>query len=344
MVSLRCQTLVFNIIDCLRAESNTFTMSITEIGEAELNREASDRQILSRRKSSLSDTLTKMASTNLSRHWTSLNLPAENETSTHAAHHTLERPPSHIPRRNSFFGTLTLKSSISEKENDEPQSAPPKRSHRISDRLSQTPFFSTQVIRDSTAPPLAPRSTRRESKTHVAERKLMAPIAPPLPRSSTMPIQPLSSPSVPSFMRPTSSSTARRSDVVLIRNSTTIEDGSRVPTPPKTRKSRASIGHPDGAQRRTSASRLMVASTAVESQPGPFMAPLREQSLTPSTTRLDKAPISKSCQVGEAITAYTPVAEEKLDSNGEHTIIATQSGASNPRQVRNTTSTSTSPS
>ena len=301
-----------------------------------MDREGSDRPMLNQRKSSLSDTLSKMASSTFSRRRTTSNMPAEDPSATLTTDATIKRPPSRIPRRNSIFGSLTSISSVPNKENNEPQSAPPKKSRRISDRLAQSALFNTQANPYSIAPALAPQQTRRESKTYIAERKLMAPIVPPLPRSSTMPIQQLSSPSVPSFMRPTSSSTARRSDVALVRNiGTVIGNGPRIPTPPKNRKSRASIGHPGGAQRRASSNRLLTTSIAAEPEPAPSMTTLREPSLTASRPTFNDAPTSNSSQAGEPTRIPTPVVEEEIESDDEHAMIPTpNSGASNPRLVR----------
>lgn len=99
-----------------------------------------------------------------------------------------------------------------------------KKSRRISDRLARTSFFKQYSARHSIAAvPLTPSTKAKdgESTVKIAERRLMAPIDPPLPRSTTM--GPLngpsahsrqhSSPRTPSFMRPTSSSAARRSTV-----------------------------------------------------------------------------------------------------------------------------------
>ncbi|CAL8581378.1 hypothetical protein XPA_007076 [Xanthoria parietina] len=99
-----------------------------------------------------------------------------------------------------------------------------KKSRRISDRLARTSFFKQYSARHSIAAvPLTPSTKAKaiESTVKIAERRLMAPIDPPLPRSTTM--GPLngpsahsrqhSSPRTPGFMRPTSSSAARRSTI-----------------------------------------------------------------------------------------------------------------------------------
>lgn len=99
-----------------------------------------------------------------------------------------------------------------------------KKSRRISDRFAHTSFFKQHSTRHSIAavPLTSPTKPKDgESSIRIAERRLMAPIDPPLPRSTTMgPLNGLSahsgqysSPRTPSFMRPTSSSAARRSTI-----------------------------------------------------------------------------------------------------------------------------------
>ncbi|KAL8686225.1 MAG: hypothetical protein Q9218_007256, partial [Villophora microphyllina] len=88
-------------------------------------------------------------------------------------------------------------------------------------RHLNTPFFKQHSARQSvgSAPPIPPfKSTASATSTHIKERRLMAPINPPLPRSSTM-AAPFNtsarqtihqtSPDTPNFMRPTSTSAAR---------------------------------------------------------------------------------------------------------------------------------------
>ncbi|KAL8993610.1 MAG: hypothetical protein Q9169_006213 [Polycauliona sp. 2 TL-2023] len=97
-------------------------------------------------------------------------------------------------------------------------------SRRICDRLVQNSLFKQQPARHSIAavPLSSPTKPQDgESSVKIEERRLMAPINPPLPRSATMvPLngssahaRQYSSPRTPSFMRPTSSSAARRSTI-----------------------------------------------------------------------------------------------------------------------------------
>ncbi|KAL8774529.1 MAG: hypothetical protein Q9209_000902 [Squamulea sp. 1 TL-2023] len=88
-----------------------------------------------------------------------------------------------------------------------------KKSRRISNRLANTPFFKQHSVRHSIAavPLTSPcKATDEELGGRIEERRLMAPIDPPLPRSTT--IGRISSARIPNFMRPTSSSAARRSE------------------------------------------------------------------------------------------------------------------------------------
>lgn len=127
--------------------------------------------------------------------------------------------PSGIPRSNSFFsnlGPFTSKSTAANPSNETSElSTPNKRSRKISDRLAQTPFFSSQG-RFNYTPVI--NKQKRETSVQIEQRGLMAPLHPPLPRSSTVGnlaqghnVQ--SSPQTPNFMRSTSSS-ARRSSIV----------------------------------------------------------------------------------------------------------------------------------
>ncbi|KAL8929411.1 MAG: hypothetical protein Q9172_000462 [Xanthocarpia lactea] len=100
---------------------------------------------------------------------------------------------------------------------DIPTQSTVKTSRRISDRLANTPFFKHHSARHSIA--VLPLASPVKAKD-VQERRLMAPINPPLPRSTTMgrlngPSAPGhdSSPRTPNFTRPTSSSVARRSEI-----------------------------------------------------------------------------------------------------------------------------------
>ncbi|KAL8656230.1 MAG: hypothetical protein Q9210_000380 [Variospora velana] len=96
-------------------------------------------------------------------------------------------------------------------------------SRSISARLAKGPFFRLHSARHSlsTVPQTSsPRPKDRDSNVVIEERRLMAPINPPLTRSTTMSVEVNTSlahtpyqfsPRTPNFMRPTSSSAARTS-------------------------------------------------------------------------------------------------------------------------------------
>ncbi|KAL8813575.1 MAG: hypothetical protein Q9200_000184 [Gallowayella weberi] len=99
-----------------------------------------------------------------------------------------------------------------------------KKPRRISTRFPRTSFFKNHSVRHSVAPaaPSSPSKAKdRESSIKIEERRLMAPINPPLSRSMTMGMlntqshhSSQSSSRTPHFMRPTSSSAARRSSIL----------------------------------------------------------------------------------------------------------------------------------
>ncbi|KAL8944006.1 MAG: hypothetical protein Q9216_000715 [Gyalolechia sp. 2 TL-2023] len=98
-----------------------------------------------------------------------------------------------------------------------------KQSRSVSDRLADataSTFHSVSHTLAAVPQSCSPRSKNRESGVVIEERRLMAPIDPPLPRSTTIGVVPNTSsiftspyqvsPRTPNFMRPTSSSAARR--------------------------------------------------------------------------------------------------------------------------------------
>ncbi|KAL9004614.1 MAG: hypothetical protein Q9188_002581 [Gyalolechia gomerana] len=98
-----------------------------------------------------------------------------------------------------------------------------KNSRSVSDRLADATVSKFHSVRHTLAavPQIySPRSKNRESGVVIEERRLMAPIDPPLPQSTAIGVVPNTSsvftspyqisPRTPNFMRPTSSSAARR--------------------------------------------------------------------------------------------------------------------------------------
>ena len=171
---------------------------------------------LSQRKSSFSNAFTNITTNPFNRRRTATILP-ELASSNAATRSSRIPTPSGIPPSTSFFGnscTIATKPTLSHGDNESSgHSAPGRRSRKISERLAQAPFF-YQHQRFSTTPLM--NKQKRDSSVLIEQRGLMAPLHPPLPRSSTMGTlengqQIQSSPHTPSFMRPTSSSAARGS-------------------------------------------------------------------------------------------------------------------------------------
>ena len=178
---------------------------------------------MGQRKSSVSEAFNKFTTNTFSRK-RSGGLP--NSASTASTNQQSRLPtPSGIPRSSSFFSSLNSfatksTSSVSGSEVAQ-QPLPVKRSRKISERLAQTPFFSlSNQYQNQQRVPTAPiiPQTRRESAVKIEQHGLMQPIHPPLPRSATMgnlgqSQGQQSSPHTPSYMRPTSSSAARRGSI-----------------------------------------------------------------------------------------------------------------------------------
>lgn len=180
--------------------------------------QSSRPELVARRQSSFSDAFSKITTNPFNRRRTTTLI--QNPTSAVALSYPSRIPtPSGIPKSTSFFSTLNAFASkpssiVGDSEDLEPRtiSKPPR---RISDRLAQTPFFSHQH-RVNTPPFL--NKQKRGLTVQIEQRGLMAPLHPPLPRSSTMgnlgqEQSTQNSPHTPGFMRSTSSSAARRSSL-----------------------------------------------------------------------------------------------------------------------------------
>ncbi len=174
------------------------------------------RPKLRQRKSSFSDALSKFTSKTFNRRGTPAGLPTSVSTASMNQQSRLPTP-SGIPKSASFFSSLNsfATKSTSSSVNGSETSQPPliKQPRKISERLAATPFFSlsSQQQRVPTAPILTSQ-IHRETTVKIETRGLMQPVAPPLPRSSTITnlATVYSSPQTPGYMRPTSSSAARR--------------------------------------------------------------------------------------------------------------------------------------
>ncbi len=177
-----------------------------------------------RRKSSFSETLNKFASNHFGRRRTATNI-SHSESSSNIYPNSRLPTASGIPRSSSFFGNFGAFSKHNTPGNGNGLSnygaSPPpaiKPSRKISERLASTPFFKNQHQHHNTTAPVDPPNPkeRRDSGVQIKHHGLMMPINPPLPRSSTMGnLGQAGSPRIPSFMRPTTSSAARRESVVM---------------------------------------------------------------------------------------------------------------------------------
>lgn len=196
-----------------RGKGNT-AVGVESTAVVQVTEEPDRPQLAARRMPSFSDAFSKITTNPFNRRRTTTLL--QSSTSSAFLSHTSRIPtPSGISRSTSFLGTLSgfvsRTSSINGGSEDLEPSATIKPSRKISDRLAQTPFFQHQRI--NTTPFF--NKQRRESAVQIEQRGLMAPLHPPLPRSSTMGNlgrgqSAQHSPITPSFMRSTSSSAAHR--------------------------------------------------------------------------------------------------------------------------------------
>ena len=185
-----------------------------------------------RRKSSMSETLNKFTPQHFHRRRTTTDL-----TSSASTVNLL--PPSRLPtpagisRSSSFFSSLSAFNSKppSVPEKGKPaQSVTVKRTRKLSDRLTSTSFFASAPACRGKAPTPYPGHRNREHSVQIPQHGLMKPIRPGVPRSSTVGnlSQQTSSPRTPSFMRPTSSSAARRQSQ---SSGLGLSSGNRAPRP-----------------------------------------------------------------------------------------------------------------
>lgn len=176
-------------------------------------------QLAARRKSSFSDAFSKITTNPFNRRRTTT-LVQSSSSSAFLIHPSRIPTPLGISRSTSFLSTLSAFTSRTSSVNDgsegSEQSAIAKPSRKISDRLAQTPFFNYQHQRINNNPFFSKQ--KREPGVQIEQRGLMAPLHPPLPRSSTMGNLghgqcAQHSPNTPSFMRSTSSSAAHRTSL-----------------------------------------------------------------------------------------------------------------------------------
>ena len=257
--------------------------------EAEdVGRTNAPRPTLRQRKSSFSDALSKFTSKTFPRRSTPAGLPTSTSTASMNPQSRLPTPAG-IPKSSSFFSSLnsfaTKSSSSSVSRSETTQPPPIKRTRKISERLAATPFFSLSSQQRVPTAPIPTSQTHRETTVKIETRGLMQPVAPPLPRSSTIAnlATVYSSPQTPGYMRPTSSSAARRGS---------LSGSKQVNTPMPTIPSRQPPLESPTHRRRTPSSRY----------------PVRKDSLPP-------APISKIVNTGRRYSMLpTPVPQNNRHS------------------------------
>jgi hypothetical protein len=199
-------------------ESDT-AVGVGRIAVGSETQQSNRPELAARRKSSFSDAFSKITTNPFNRRRTTT-LVQSSSSSAFLIHPSRIPTPLGISRSTSFLSTLSAFTSrtpsINDGSEDSEQSAIAKPSRKISDRLAQTPFFNCQHQRINTSPFL--NKQKRELGVQIEQRGLMAPLHPPLPRSSTMGNLGQGqcaqhSPNTPSFMRSTSSSAAHRTSL-----------------------------------------------------------------------------------------------------------------------------------
>lgn len=274
----------------------------------DVGRTDAHRPKLRQRKSSFSDALSKFTSKTFPRRSTPAELPTSVSIASMNPQSRLPTP-SGIPKSASFFSTLnsfaTKSSSSSVNRSETTQPPPIKRPRKISERLAATPFFSlsSQQQRVPTAP-IPTSQTQRETTVKIETRGLMQPVAPPLPRSSTIGnlATVYSSPQTPGYMRPTSSSAARRGSLTGPKQVNT-------PTPPIL--SRQPPQESPTHRCRTPSSRF----------------PVRKDSLPP-------APISKIVNTGRRYSMLpTPVPQNRNPAHEDTLVSAPRRSNTKTRQM-----------
>ena len=260
----------------------------------DVDRTNAPRPTLRQRKSSFSDALSKFTSKTFSRRDTPAGLPISVSTSSMNPQSRLPTPAG-IPKSSSFFSSLnsfaTKSNSSSVNRSETSQPPPIKRPRKISERLASTPFFSlsSQQQRVPTAP-IITNPIHRETTVKIETRGLMQPVAPPLPRSSTIAnlATIYSSPQTPGYMRPTSSSAARRGS---------ITGSKQINTPLPTITSRQPpLGSPTH-RRRTPSSRFPVRKDSLPQVPtSKSVKTGRRYSMLPTPVPQNRNPVHEDTQ------------------------------------------------
>lgn len=213
-----------------------------------------------------------------------------------------------IPRSSSFFNSLNTfvprgTTAYKNQESDIQEPNRVKQPRKITDRSPPTnSFFNSVPSQQDGTEPLIPK---RKSNTQITQRALMQPISnPPLPRRNTMGnLMQKPSTQIPSFMRPTSSSSARRSSgAALSKNHASTK---RVtPSKPRSRLNGQIPPPPNFAL--PSASRLPRGTVQPSTTPFPSPKFSFEQSEQSERPRLD---INSKLTFDELLRSITPEEE-----------------------------------
>ena len=171
-----------------------------------------------KKQASFSQTVSKFTSDTFRRRRKTLSTSNSSSSPASAPRSRIPTPhgrPSPLQRRPSFLASLSAL-TCSTPAKPEPQTSASK-IRNISTKLTQRPFLSR--FSSLPAPSLSPipaftDAGQRKRSIHITERKLMAPLPPPLPRSTTFGALTShapagSTPQTPSYARATSSSQAR---------------------------------------------------------------------------------------------------------------------------------------
>lgn len=172
------------------------------------------------RKASFTDTLNKLKTNTFTRRRTAPDTSASAATSSSSSSYTKIEPQedqpqsSRLPRSKSLFNNLNplvSRGTTSHINKDSKISHPNPVKRKITNRLNQSPSLFNSLNLNFLPPPeeaTEPLLSKAKSNRQITQRALMQPLNPPLPRRSTM--GNLTQKPLPGFMRPTSSSAARR--------------------------------------------------------------------------------------------------------------------------------------
>ncbi|KAL9122843.1 MAG: hypothetical protein Q9187_000600 [Circinaria calcarea] len=206
-----------SIEDVCVKSSHGFGLEKEAGGNKFVCRKSSNENAL-KKQASFSQTVSKFTSDTFRRRRTTLSTSNSGSSPASAPRSGIPTPhgrPSPLHRRPSFLASLSAL-TCSTPAKPEPQ-PPASKIRNISTKLAQRPFLSRfsslPAPSLSPIPPFADGGQRKRS-IHITERKLMAPLPPPLPRSTTFGALKShapagSTPQTPSYARATSSSQAR---------------------------------------------------------------------------------------------------------------------------------------